>query len=73
MTYGEMYKGELILPAMWQSLWMAFIQFGIMVGAFGNGFMQDRFGRKISYAVGGTIAGIGTFFKTGDTLQIRSS
>ncbi|KAH6711389.1 general substrate transporter [Leptodontidium sp. MPI-SDFR-AT-0119] len=60
ISYGELYNGQLILPAKWQSLWTAFVQFGIMLGAFSNGFIQDKFGRRVAYILGGVITAIGT-------------
>ncbi|KAG4442460.1 hypothetical protein IFR05_002062 [Cadophora sp. M221] len=60
ISYGELYNGQLILPAKWQSLWTAFVQFGIMLGAFCNGFIQDKFGRRVAYILGGVITAIGT-------------
>jgi MFS family permease len=59
ISFGELYNGQLILPASWQGLWTAFVQFGVMVGAFCNGFLQDRFGRKASYACGALATAIG--------------
>lgn len=56
-----MFRGQLILPAVWQSLWTAFMSFGIMFGALCSGFLQDRFGRRCSYFVGGTATAIGKF------------
>jgi SP family general alpha glucoside:H+ symporter-like MFS transporter len=41
MSFGEQYHGRLILPALWQRLWTAFIQLGIMFGAAANGSFQD--------------------------------
>ncbi|KAH7319367.1 hypothetical protein BKA65DRAFT_529417 [Rhexocercosporidium sp. MPI-PUGE-AT-0058] len=57
ITYDKLYNGQLILPAKWQSLWTAFDQFGIMLGAFSNSFIQDKFGRRVAYIIGGTSSG----------------
>jgi MFS family permease len=59
MYYGSPFGEEMILPALWQGLWQAFNAMGIMTGAFGNGFLQDRFGRKIMFSVGGAISAVG--------------
>jgi MFS transporter, SP family, general alpha glucoside:H+ symporter len=59
MTYGEPFRGELILPALWQGLWTAFIQLGIIMGAAINGFFQDRFGRRMAFILGGVLTAIG--------------
>lgn len=61
MTFGEQYNGQLILPALWQGLWTAFIQLGIMIGAAGSGAFQDRFGRRMAFIMGGVVSAIGTF------------
>ena len=57
--FGSPFGQNMILPALWQGLWQAFAAMGIMVGAFGNGMMQDMFGRKIMFAVGGSVSAIG--------------
>ncbi|KAH7386037.1 general substrate transporter [Pyrenochaeta sp. MPI-SDFR-AT-0127] len=59
MTFGEQYNGRLILPALWQGLWTAFIQLGIMIGAAGSGAFQDRFGRRLAFGLGGLVSAIG--------------
>ncbi len=61
MSFGSPFGQEMILPALWQGLWQAFSAMGIMTGAFGNGVLQDRFGRKIMFSVGGTISAVGEF------------
>ncbi|PKS08729.1 hypothetical protein jhhlp_004782 [Lomentospora prolificans] len=60
ITFGSLYGDGYILPALWQGLWQAFNALGIMIGAAGNGFLQDLFGRKIMFFVGGVISAIGT-------------
>ncbi|KAJ8108536.1 hypothetical protein OPT61_g8106 [Boeremia exigua] len=62
MTFGEQYNGQLILPALWQGLWTAFIQLGIMIGAAGSAPFQDRFGRRMAFILGGVVSAIGTAF-----------
>jgi SP family general alpha glucoside:H+ symporter-like MFS transporter len=59
MTFGEQYNGQLILPALWQGLWTAFIQLGIMIGAAGSAAVQDRFGRRMAFIMGGVVSAIG--------------
>lgn len=59
MTYGEQYKGQLVLPALWQGLWTAFVQLGIMIGAAGIGAFQDRFARRMAFVLGGVLSAIG--------------
>lgn len=60
MTFGEPFHGQTILPALWQGLWTAFIQLGIMMGAAGSGAFQDRFGRRMAFVLGGILTAIGT-------------
>ncbi|KAI8653680.1 MFS domain-containing protein [Fusarium sp. Ph1] len=57
--YGSIFHDAYILPALWQGLWQAFNAAGIMLGAATNGFMQDRFGRKPMFFVGGAISALG--------------
>ncbi|KAH6662932.1 general substrate transporter [Plectosphaerella plurivora] len=57
--FGAPFDGGLILPALWQGLWAAFAAMGIMLGASSNGFFMDKFGRRIMFAVGGTISAVG--------------
>lgn len=58
-TFGSPYKGTLLLPAIWLSLWNALIQVGAMIGSLLNAPIADRFGRKIAFSIGGAIACIG--------------
>ncbi|OAL49793.1 general substrate transporter [Pyrenochaeta sp. DS3sAY3a] len=60
MTFGEPFHGQLILPALWQGLWTAFIQLGVMLGATASGAFQDKFGRRFAFGLGGIISAIGT-------------
>ncbi|PSN74207.1 general substrate transporter [Corynespora cassiicola Philippines] len=60
MTFGEQYNGRLILPALWQGLWTAFIQLGMMMGAALSAPFQDRFGRRMAFVLGGIVSAIGT-------------
>ncbi|KAF5674257.1 alpha-L-rhamnosidase [Fusarium denticulatum] len=59
ITFGSPFGETFILPALWQGLWQAFTM-GIMAGAASNGFLQDKFGRKIMFGVGGLISAVGT-------------
>ncbi|KAG7287482.1 hypothetical protein NEMBOFW57_006994 [Staphylotrichum longicolle] len=56
MYFGSPFGQDMILPALWQGLWQAFAAMGIMTGAFSNGALQDRFGRKIMFFVGGSVS-----------------
>ncbi|KAH7114985.1 general substrate transporter [Dactylonectria estremocensis] len=58
MYYGSYFGDALILPAMWQGLWQAMNSLGIMVGAAMNGALQDRFGRRVMFFVGGAISAV---------------
>ncbi|KAJ1327003.1 MFS transporter SP family general alpha glucoside:H+ symporter [Microdochium nivale] len=60
MYYGSPFGDQLILPALWQGLWVATASLGIMVGAVSNGFLQDKLGRKWMFTVGGFISCAGT-------------
>ncbi|KAK7430474.1 hypothetical protein QQZ08_002993 [Neonectria magnoliae] len=57
--YGEIYKGELIIPSMWLSLWLASTPLGMAIGSVFGGWFQDRFGRKKSLLAGSIISTIG--------------
>jgi MFS family permease len=54
--FGELYNGKMILPALWQGLWNGFVQLGAMMGSVLNGWLQDRFGRRLSFVIGGGFA-----------------
>jgi len=60
MYYGSPFGNSLILPALWQGLWAATAALGIMIGAVSNGFLQDMFGRRCMFAVGGLVSAVGT-------------
>ncbi|KAH6900230.1 general substrate transporter [Thelonectria olida] len=57
--YGEVYDGELIIPAMWLSLWLAATPLGMAFGSLFGGWFQDRVGRRMSLLSGSTISAIG--------------
>lgn len=59
MVFGEMIDGKLFVPSLWLALWNAMTAVGIMVGAVTNGYVQDRFGRRWSFSLGGVIATVG--------------
>jgi predicted MFS family arabinose efflux permease len=44
---------------LWQGLWQGLNAFGIMCGAASNGVLQDMFGRKVMFFVGGAISAVG--------------
>ncbi|KAK0384053.1 LOW QUALITY PROTEIN: hypothetical protein NLU13_8142 [Sarocladium strictum] len=59
--FAEPFGTTYIIPALWQGLWTAFNQLGVMIGALLNGFLQDRFGRRPmvflgSFTVSGAVA-----------------
>ncbi|KAL2851271.1 general substrate transporter [Aspergillus pseudodeflectus] len=58
--FGSPFGDSFILPALWQGLWQGLNAFGIMCGAASNGVLQDKFGRKVMFFVGGAISAIGT-------------
>ncbi|KAL2849360.1 general substrate transporter [Aspergillus pseudodeflectus] len=59
MVFGDMIDGKLFIPSLWLALWNAMTAVGIMVGAVTNGYVQDRFGRRWSFSLGGAIATVG--------------
>lgn len=54
--FAEPFEGGLLIPALWQGLWTAGNQVGVMVGAALNGHLQDKFGRRPMLFVGWAIA-----------------
>lgn len=54
--YGQLYEGEMIIPAHWLSLWMALGRVGTVAGSVAGGWMQDGFGRKYSIMAGSIIS-----------------
>lgn len=57
--YGERYKGDLIIPSPWLSLWLAATPLGMAIGSLFAGWFQDRVGRKMSLMLGSIISAIG--------------
>ncbi|CAG9982848.1 unnamed protein product [Clonostachys byssicola] len=57
--YGEMYKDELIIPAMWLSLWTAASPLGMAIGSLFAGWYQDVVGRRMSLFTGSAVTGVG--------------
>ncbi|CRG91032.1 General alpha-glucoside permease [Talaromyces islandicus] len=59
MVFGDTIGGKLFVPSLWLSLWNAMTAAGIVLGAITNGYVQDRFGRRLSFTLGGVIATVG--------------
>ncbi|KAH7130951.1 general substrate transporter [Dactylonectria macrodidyma] len=57
--YGARYKGELIIPSLWLSLWLAATPMGMAIGSLFAGWFQDTLGRKLSLMVGSIISAVG--------------
>ncbi|CAM1511848.1 Fc.00g093610.m01.CDS01 [Cosmosporella sp. VM-42] len=56
--YGKEHEGELIIPSLWLTLWLALPPAGATTGSVLGGWMQDRIGRKFSLMVGSIISAI---------------
>ncbi|KXJ87102.1 general substrate transporter [Microdochium bolleyi] len=57
--FGEEIDGDWQIPGMWQSVWMACDAGGGAIGAAAGGWLQDRFGRRMSMIIGGVWSAIG--------------
>lgn len=57
--YGQLFKGNLIIPAHWLALWVASTPGGMIFGNLFGGFFQDRVGRRLSLMAGSLLSGIG--------------
>ncbi|KAH7110272.1 general substrate transporter [Dactylonectria macrodidyma] len=57
--FGELHGEALILPSVWLALWNASMQIGFMIGSIVNGWVADRFGRKISIMAGALVTSAG--------------
>ncbi|KAF7554729.1 hypothetical protein G7Z17_g2703 [Cylindrodendrum hubeiense] len=57
--YGARYKGKLIIPSLWLSLWLAATPLGMAIGSLFAGWFQDRVGRKLSLMAGSIISALG--------------
>ncbi|KAK9319655.1 major facilitator superfamily domain, general substrate transporter [Lipomyces orientalis] len=55
-SFGTPHGSSLIIPALWLALWNAFIQAGVIIGSAINGPIADRIGRRLSFAIGGSIS-----------------
>ncbi|CZR61790.1 related to maltose permease [Phialocephala subalpina] len=60
-SYGEKVKTSYIIPSMWLALWNSMLQVGSMFGAFSNGAISDRLGRKFTFILGAGIAAAAVF------------
>ncbi|CAI7578706.1 unnamed protein product [Penicillium pancosmium] len=57
--FGQLYDDAYIIPAAWLSVWSAMAPIGSMLGAAAAGWLQDRFGRRMSLALSSVICAIG--------------
>ncbi|KGO63635.1 Major facilitator superfamily domain, general substrate transporter [Penicillium italicum] len=55
-SFGSPHGSMTIIPALWLSLWNAFIQVGVMIGSAINGPLADRFGRRTTFGAAGCIS-----------------
>lgn len=49
-------KKEYIIKGLWLSLWAVFSPIGSMIGAVMGGWLQDKFGRKMAFIIGGVLS-----------------
>ncbi|KAK5948105.1 hypothetical protein OHC33_010853 [Knufia fluminis] len=56
--YGKFYEDEWIIPSQWMGLWNAGSPIGMMIGAVSAGSLQDRFGRRLTLALGSSTSAI---------------
>jgi MFS family permease len=59
LDFGEMYKGQAVLPAKWQTAFNVMSSVGQFFGGIGSGFIADRIGRKWTMWAGSWILIIG--------------
>lgn len=59
LQFGEMVNGSPVIAAWWQSVWNAMGQIGTMLGAVAIGFIADRFGRRVCFAVSAIFSAAG--------------
>lgn len=59
--YGEFNetKNEWTIPSQWLSLWNASAPLGMMLGSVVGGWLQDRFGRRMSLGLGSLTSALG--------------
>ncbi|KAI9149893.1 MFS transporter fmqE [Paramyrothecium foliicola] len=57
--YGHMYEGQLSVPSLWLSLWMASTPIGMTLGSVFAGWFQDFAGRRMSFFAGSFISAVG--------------
>lgn len=59
--YGEFNetKNEWSIPSKWLSLWNASSPLGMMLGSITGGWLQDRFGRRVSLGLGSLTSALG--------------
>ncbi|KAH6695264.1 maltose permease MAL61 [Plectosphaerella plurivora] len=59
MRFGDVFGDSLILPSVWLALWNASMQIGFMIGSMFNGWVSDRFGRRIAMMAGALVTSVG--------------
>lgn len=57
--FGQLIAGKMLLPSGWLGGWNLGTPLGVMVGGVAGGWFQDRSGRRLSLAVGSSIAAVG--------------
>ncbi|VUC32708.1 unnamed protein product [Clonostachys rosea] len=53
--YGSLYEGQVIIPAIWLSLWTGLGRLGNALGSVVGGWTQDFMGRKRSFMLGSIV------------------
>ncbi|KAJ6111554.1 hypothetical protein N7523_007615 [Penicillium sp. IBT 18751x] len=59
MVFGYEYRDELLISATWNALWTAMTSLGMLIGSIICGFVSDRGGRRLGFAIGSAISLLG--------------
>ncbi|KAH8901361.1 general substrate transporter [Thozetella sp. PMI_491] len=59
MTMAQEVNGEMTIPAYWQSAWNAMYNVMCMFGSFAAGYIQDWFGRRVTFLLTAVFAAAG--------------
>ncbi|RAO65093.1 uncharacterized protein BHQ10_001105 [Talaromyces amestolkiae] len=59
LVFGYEYEGELIVGAIWNSLWGAMTSLGMVVGGVTSGFVADLWGRRAAILAGAILSAVG--------------
>ncbi|KAJ5753428.1 uncharacterized protein N7511_007581 [Penicillium nucicola] len=59
LAFGYEYQDELLISATWNALWTAMTSLGMLIGSIICGWISDRGGRRLGFAIGSAVSLLG--------------